>query len=254
MKLIQTTLVCLLFISGGIRLSAQTADEIVDKYVKAIGGREKLNAVKTAKFTVKMNANGMDFPMVTYLKMPGSLRTETLFQGMLAVSVYDSKTKTGWNLNPIMGDTIPQKMNSEQTTEMEEYTEEMIASALVNYKASGSTLELIGKEDLEGVDVYKLMLTKKNKTVVYYSLDASSYLILKETTKTKFMDKEVEAETFYSNYKPFNGIQIACTTENKEGGQLQVQFSMDKVELDIPMDDALFSKPANASKKKSSGN
>ncbi|MFI5151368.1 MAG: hypothetical protein ACHQRM_16685 [Bacteroidia bacterium] len=260
MNLIQTTLCSLLLMTGGARLAAQTADEITDKYVKAIGGREKINALKSAKFTMKMNVQGMEIPMTTYLKHPGSLRTETTFQGHTAIMVYDGKSQTGWNLNPMQGDTIPQKMNAEQVTESQEMAEEVVASSLVNYKTAGATLELIGKEDMEGVDVYKLMLTKKNKTVVYYSLDASSYLILKETTKTKFQDKEIESESFFSNYKSYNGIMMAGTTEIKEHGELQLQFSVEKAELDIPLSDDLFAKPANPSKaktaepKKSGGN
>jgi hypothetical protein len=243
MKLFKVTLLCLLFVTGGNLLSAQTADEIVEKYVKAIGGREKLNAIKTVKITGKMSAQGMDMPFVSYIRRPNSIRMEITVQGMAIINAYDSKTKSGWYISPMGGDKSPQKMNPEQTTDMGQSAEEQICSPLVNYKAEGATIELIGKEDLEGVEVYKIMMTKKNKDVVYYSIDASTFLILKEASKIKFQDKEIEAESFYSNYKTFGGITFPCTMEAKEGGQLQTQFSTDKIEVDAVLDDALFVMP-----------
>jgi hypothetical protein len=130
-----------------------------------------------------------------------------------------------------------------------EDTGDMMVGPLTNYKEKGSTVELIGKEDMEGTEVFKIMLTKKNKDVVYYYIDASTFLILKETSKVKFQDKEIEAETYYSNYKTINGITLATTSEQKSGGQLQEQITMDKIEFDVPMDDALFAMPAEDAKK-----
>ena len=227
--------------------SAQTAEEIVDKHVKAIGGKEKLNAIKSLKMSGKMQVQGMEIPMVMFLKTPNSMRSESTIQGMTMVSAYDSKSKTGWYTNPMSGDKTAQKMNQEQTTEMEDIGD-MIVGPLTNYKEKGGTIEFIGKDDMEGTEVLKLMLTKKNKDVVYYFLDASSYLILKESSKTKFQDKEIESETYYSNYKTINGVTLATTTEQKSGGQLQEQISMDKVEIDVPMDETLFVLPADAKK------
>jgi hypothetical protein len=231
---------------------AQTADEIIEKHVKAIGGREKLNAIKTVKMTGKLSVQGMEIQMTMYFRQPNSMRTESVVQGMTMVNAFDDKTKTGWYTNPMSGDKTPQKMNQEQTTSMEE-TSEMIVGPLTNYKEKGGTVDLIGKEDLEGTEVYKLMLTKRNKNVVYYFLDVSTYLILKETTKTKFEDKEIETESYYSNYKNINGVMLAGTQEEKEGGQLQSQINLDKIELDVPLLDELFVMPAVEAKDPKAG-
>jgi hypothetical protein len=261
MKPIKATLIAFLILTGGATIKAQTADEIVGKYVTAIGGKEKLSAIQHLKITGKMNAQGMDMPMLFFVKKPSSIRMEITVQGQTIINAYDSKSKSGWYINPLSGDKTAQKMNPEQVTDMEENAEEQICPPLANYKEQGGTIELVGKEDLEGVEIYKLMLTKKDKNVVYYSLDATTYLILKETSKTKFQDKEIESESFYSNYKTFNGVTFPCTMEVKEGGQLQSQFSTEKVELDAAVEDTLFAMPATDVKdqkkeepKKSGGN
>jgi hypothetical protein len=231
-----------LLLVASIGAQAQTAEEIVAKHVKALGGKDKLNAIKSLKMSGKMHVQGMDIPITMYLKTPNSMRTESTVQGMTMISAYDSKSKSGWYTNPMSGDKTPQKMNQEQTTEMEDIGD-MIVGPLTNYKEKGGAVELIGKEDLEGIEVFKLMLTKKDKNVVYYFLDATSFLILKESSKTKFQDKEIESETFYSNYKTFNDITLATSTEQKSGGQLEEQTTMDKVEFDPVMEDVLFAMP-----------
>jgi hypothetical protein len=231
-----------------VSVSSQTAEEIVNKNVKAMGGKDKLNAIKSMKMSGKLKVQGMELPMTMYLKKPNTMRSETTVQGMNIISAYESKSKTGWMINPLSGDKKAQKMNQEQTTEMED-TGDMMVGPLTNYKEKGSTVELIGKEDMEGTEVFKIMLTKKNKDVVYYYIDASTFLILKETSKVKFQDKEIEAETYYSNYKTINGITLATTSEQKSGGQLQEQITMDKIEFDVPMDDALFTMPAEDANK-----
>jgi len=221
---------------------AQTVTEIIDKHVKALGGKEKLNALKSLKMTGKVMAQGMEIPLILFVKAPNSMRTESSIQGMTMISAYDSKSKSGWYTNPMSGDKTPQKMNQEQTTDMEDIGD-LLVGPLTNYKEKGATVELIGKEDMEGTEVFKLMMTKKNKNVVYYYLETSTFLILKESTKTKYEDKEIESDTYYSNFKTINGITLACTTEQKSGGQLEEQTTADKIEFDVPMEDSLFTLP-----------
>jgi hypothetical protein len=241
MKTLKSILVALsiLAVSG---IQAQTADEIVEKHVKAIGGREKLNGVKSLKMTGKFTVQGTELPTVVYFKRQNSIRHEMTLQNLTIIEAYDSKTNTGWYVQPMEGDKNAQKMEQEQVTEFAEEAEDLIGP-LTNYKEKGQTVELIGKEDLEGTEVYKIMLTKKNKNVSYFFIDASTYMILKEASKMKFQDKEIEAESYYSNYKTFDGITLATTQEDKQGGQLVTQTHMDKVEVNLPVDDALFVMP-----------
>jgi hypothetical protein len=230
------------------QIRAQTAEEVVEKHVKAIGGREKLNAVKTLKMSGKFTVQGTELPTIVYFKRLNSIRHEMTFQNMTMLEVYDSKTKSGWYIQPMQGDKNAQKMESEQETEFAEEAESLIGP-LTNYKEKGQSIELIGKEDMEGTEVYKIMLTKKNKNVAYYFIDASTYMVLKESSKTKFQDKEIEAESYFSNYKTFDGVTLATTEEDKQGGELITQTHMEKVEVNAPVDDALFLMPARVEPK-----
>jgi len=241
MKTLKVILVALFIAAfGGIK--AQTAEEIVEKHVKAIGGREKLNGVKTLKMTGKFSVQGMEMTTTVYFKRLNSIRQDIIFQNMTITQAYDSKSKTGWKVQPMEGDKNAHKMEQEEMTSMEEEGETLIGP-LTNYKEKGQTIEFVGKEDMEGTEVFKIMLTKKNKDVSYFFIDASTYMILKETSKMKFQDKEIEAESYYSNYKLFDGITLATTEEDKQGGQLVTQTHMEAVEINQPVEDALFVMP-----------
>jgi hypothetical protein len=242
MKTLKSILAAMAFIAVSAS-QAQTADEIVEKHVKAIGGREKLNAVKSLKMTGKFTVQGTELPTTVYFKRLNSIRHEMTLQNLTMIEAYDSKSKTGWYVQPMEGDKNAQKMEQEQVTEFAEEAEDLIGP-LTNYKEKGQIVELIGKEDMEGTEVYKIMLTKKNKNVTYYFIDAATYMVLKEASKMKFQDKEIEGESFFSNYKTFDGISLATTQEDKQGGQLVTQTHMDTVEVNVAVDDALFLMPA----------
>ena len=53
-----------------------TADEVIAKYIKAIGGRDKIDAIKTVRATGKMMQGPMEIPMVIEQKRPQKIRTD----------------------------------------------------------------------------------------------------------------------------------------------------------------------------------
>lgn len=225
---------------------AQTVDEVIENYLKATGGREKIKALQSAKSQMKMKAQMFEFPTTAWIKKDGSMRSETEIQGLKIIQAYNASDSTGWSVNPMQGDNKAHKMNDEQRKEMKE--ENRLESPLMDYKAKGHTAELLGKEDLEGDEVYKIMLTKKNGNITYYYIDATIYFIWKEETKVKFNDREYTSETYFSNYTTQDGITAARTIENYNDGKVTMQINIDKMEYNQPMEDKLFKMPAEEKK------
>ena len=56
-----------------VSASAQTADELIDKNIKAKGGADKLKALQSMKFTGKMKMGPMEAPFIVMKKRPGLL-------------------------------------------------------------------------------------------------------------------------------------------------------------------------------------
>jgi hypothetical protein len=141
----------------------------------------------------------------------------------------------------VTGSKDPEKMPEEQIKEVKQQADP--DGPLVDYQEKGHTVELIGKEDMEGTPVYKLKLTLKTGDVQYLYLDGGSFLLLKQTAKRKVQGTEMEVDVYFSNYKSVNGLMIAHSTESKMRSQTAVQMIYEKVEMDVAVDDSIFKMP-----------
>ena len=228
-----------------LQASAQTVDELIKKSIDAQGGAEKLKAVKSLKVTGKIIQQGIEIPITILQKRPNMVRVDVTFQGKTQTGAYDGET--GWKTNPFQGSPDPEKIAGDELKELQEQSD--MDGPLVDYKAKGHTVELVGKEDLEGTPVYKLKLTLKNGDVRNIYIDADNSLMLKMNAKRKTPGGEMEADQFLGNYKKVNGIMTAFSLETKIGGQTVAQVVFDKVEMDVPIEDAMFKMPVKPAEK-----
>lgn len=225
--------------------SAQTVDELIKKSIDAQGGAEKLKAVKSIKVTGKIIQRGLEIPITIQQKRPVMIRVDVTFQGKTQTGAYDGET--GWKTNPFQGSPDPEKVAGDELKELQEQSD--MDGPLVDYKAKGHTVELIGKEDMEGTPVYKLKLTLKNGDVRNIYLDAENSLPLKVSLKRKTPGGEIEADQYVGNYKPVNGVMFSFSLETKVKGQTVSQIAFDKVEMDVTIDDSVFKMPAKPPEK-----
>jgi hypothetical protein len=237
-----TTLLTLLFIfSISGRIFSQNADEIVNKYITAVGGLEKLQAVKTLKYSGKTSVQGMDIPFTQTYKRPMMMISEITIQGMVIKQAYDGAK--GWFINPLSGKKDPDLMPKDAEKAMIKQAD--FDGEMVNYKEKGNTIELIGKEDLEGSSVYNIKLTEKDSSTANYYFDADSYLLIKETDKIKFDTKEVNSETLFSDYKPADGVlrPYALEVKSPDNPMGSMKIIIEKVESNFPLEDRYFKMP-----------
>jgi outer membrane lipoprotein-sorting protein len=224
--------------------SAQTVDELLAKNVEAKGGLAKIKALKTQRATGKaIGGPGMEFPFVMVGKRPDHVRMEFVVQGMTGIQAYDGKT--AWTSMPFMGKKDPEVMPPEDAKAFIEQAD--FDGPLMDYKEKGHTIELAGKEQVEGADAYKLKVTLKNGEVRYYYLDAETYLEVKVEAKRMVRGSEVEGESYMGDYKDVGGLMMAHSIESGMKGAPQRQkLVLEKIELNPDLDDTLFSMPASA--------
>jgi len=172
------------FFSGllliGVALQAQTADEVINKYIDALGGKDKLNSIKTLYMegvTVMQNGNEIDAKI--YKEQDKLSRREVSFGMGNAVSIVTDKE--GWSSNPRANGGAFQEIPAERLKMQQ--AELDIRGALVDYAAKGSTVELLGKEKVGDKDAYKIKLTPKTGSEVIYYIDANTYYLIRETHK-----------------------------------------------------------------------
>ena len=226
----------------GVPAFAQTADELIDKNIKAHGGAEKMKALKTVRMTGKMKFGPIEAPFTISKARPENVRIEFTVQGMTGAQAYDGKT--GWAVMPFMGKKDPEKMSEDQVKDIKEEAD--FDGPMVDYKAKGNKVEYLGKADVQGTPAYKMKVTTKdgNEQIVY--LDADSYLEIKAEGKRKIQGQETETETSIGNYKEVEGMFFAMQVESKIKGKEEMGsqvFTIDKIELNPKIDSATFTMP-----------
>jgi len=231
--------------------SAETVDEVLAKYVAAHGGMDKIKAVKSMKMTGKMVMGGgqMEAPFTQLKRRPSDSRTEFVFQGLTGVQAYDGTGAVAWNIMPFMGKKDPEAQPAEETKLVAEEAD--FDGELIDYKEKGHTIELVGKEQVEGADAYKLKVTRKSGNVDYVYLDAETGLEVKSESKRTVRGTEVEGEQYMSDYKEVDGMPFPFTiTAGRKGGpaEQRQKIVFEKVELNVPTADSLFVMPKTAAK------
>lgn len=223
---------------------AQTLDEIMAKHYEAQGGLPLLQKMTTARITGKMQIGpGMEAPLTMEKKRPGKVRMDFTFSGMTGTTAFDGTQ--GWQVMPFMGKKDPEAMSADDAKEVEQQAD--FDGPLVDWKAKGHALELIGKESVEGAETFKLKLTRKNGQVEFYYIDTETFLILKQTAKRTVRGTEVDGESLFSDYKEVDGIMFAFSMTNGVVGSEQKQtMTFEKIEIDPAIDDARFHMPAVA--------
>ncbi|MCK4464821.1 MAG: hypothetical protein KAU83_03835, partial [Bacteroidales bacterium] len=118
-----------------------------------------------------------------------------------------------------------------------------IDGELYNYKEKGHEVEYLGTDEMEGTEVHKIKLTRKDGDVSIYYIDADAYVVLKVTGKRKIQGVEVEGESTLGNYKMVEGIVFPFSITSGVAGQPGVQIVIDTILLDKPVADSLFVRP-----------
>lgn len=238
--MLRTTLPGLLMAVLAAPAAAQTVDEVIAKSLEARGGLDKLKAIQSIRMAARMSMGPMELPLVIEMKRPGSFRADITVQGTLAVQAYDGAT--AWGISP-MGTGQPEPMPAEAAKEMAEQAD--MDGPLVDYRAKGHLVELVGKEKVEGRDAYKLKITRKDGDAEYHFLDADSYLPVRVEARRTIRGTEIEGESTLGDYKDAGGFLWPYSIQNGAKGRPETQgLVVEKIEINPVIDDARFKMPS----------
>jgi len=223
-------------------VSAQSLDEILAKYAEARGGMDKVKAVKSMRMTGTTTMGpGIEAPITVEMKRPKYMRTELTLQGLTVVQAYDGQT--AWAIMPFMGKKDAEALPEDQTKMAEEQAD--LDGVLIDSKEKGHTVELVGKESIEGTDAYKLKVTLKNGDVRYVFLDAEYFLEIRTEGTRTVRGSQVDFEASIGDYKEVDGLMFPHSIESGAKGSPQRQkTTISKIELNPDLDDGRFKMPA----------
>lgn len=237
-KLFRGMMVCTALASA-VLLSAQTADEVVGKYLDAVGGKDAISHVKSISMETSTQVMGNDAPGTTVIVDGVGYKTETDFNGSKIVQCINANG--GWMVNPMAGATDPTPMPDDLYKASKDQI--YIGGGLYDYAARGGKIELVSKD----ADTYKIKLTSKDNIETTYVFDAKTYLIKSTVRKGDMQGQPVDITTSFSDYrKTDGGYQIPYAMNIDLGGQFSLDVAVKKVELNKTIDPAIFEMPKAA--------
>ncbi|MBX7155475.1 MAG: hypothetical protein K1X91_11010 [Bacteriodetes bacterium] len=228
----------LLSITLTVGMYAQTVDEVLSKYYQAVGGAENFRNIQTYIIKAKsVNSSGT-------WKRPYSMygKGNKVYTIMNAQAGIDAKQgfngTSGWRVQPWSGSLDPFPMNADDSKELQ-LSGEQLVNDLFTYKTRNTTLEMQGKDEIDGSDCYKIMATRTDGVVVVYYLDVDSYLLVKRTVKRKESGVDTESDSYFSNYRKVNGMLLPFSIEGSWGGGLAIE----SYQINTPIEDSTFEMP-----------
>jgi hypothetical protein len=257
-----------------------SAADIVAKNVAARGGLQAWRSVQALTLTGKLGAGGnqratlpvpnpagrrgqgliapqrpveeAQLPFVLELKRPSKMRLEVQFKGDTAIQSFDGTL--GWKLRPFLNRRQIEPYSAEEMKTASAQAE--LDGYLIDYATKGTQVELDGIEKVEDRDTYKLKLTLKSGQITHVWVDAQTFLETKFEGQPRRLDGTYHpVEVYYRDYRVVNGLRIPFVLETRvlPVGKTALGFrdprvppekiSIDKVEVNPNLDDALFRKP-----------
>jgi len=214
-------------------VKAQTADEVIDKYVTALGGKEKILSLKSVKKVGSLNVQGMDVSLtVTRVQGVGS-RNDISVPGMGEGFQVVNPIK-GWDFMPFMGQASPEEVSVDKLKSSLSLLD--IQGSLVNYKEKGSQVEMSGKEKVENAECYKLKLTDKQGVISTLFIDSKSNYLVKSIITAKSSNGDINTELSFGDFKKTDEGYIFPFSEVMDRGTI----IFTSIETNKPVDEKIF--------------
>ncbi len=263
MKNNRLKIVLLSFLAMG-SANAITADEIISGYMENTGGIEAWGNINGIKMIGEMNQGGMKFPFEIVSLKGGKQFMKFSFQGKeLKQGVFDGETMWNTNFMTMKAEKSDAEATANQKLEMNDFP-----FPLFNYKQKGYDLELLGNEEKDGADTYKLKLTREPKTVdgkkvddisyYYFEVDSLVPLVTESEVKEGPMKGKM-GESKLGDYQEVDGLYFpfSLTQGMKDGpgvtmviNKIELNPTIDNSEFDMPVVEAEPKKEASTEKAK----
>ena len=244
-KLFTLLFISILAISN---INAQSLDEIIDNYFENTGGKDQWEKLEGLKLSAKINQMGMEIPLDIVQLKSGKQLTEINFQGQsIKQGVFDGNVL--WSTN--MMTQKPEKSDQETTDNVKREMGDF-PDPFLNYKDKGYVAELIGKEEIDGAECFKIKLTKKPlvidgnevENVSFYFFDTENFvpIVVHSEIKSGPMKGQV-SEIKMSDYQEVEGLYFPFSMVQGLKGQEGQTITFDQISINPEIEDSEFDFP-----------
>src|SRR3984957_5791396 len=233
LPLVRVLPLVLLFSTLAAVASAQDANKIIDQYLKAEGGRKALSKVQTLTLQGTFpNADGAPGTFTFYLKSPNRYYCEVVSGPQPLIEAYNGKSAWQQSASGLIA-TLLGKDSAEVEAASQYYN-----SRLLDLKKAKIGAAYVGHAEVYGKDALQVELTGVNGLKRELFFDAQSHLLTKESAQRNGQSQE----TFYSDYRPENGITLPHVMELRRG-PAQYQIILSRAITNAPVGERVFDFP-----------
>lgn len=205
-----------------------TADEIINDYITAMGGADKLASIHTIYMEGEINYNGTKRQTKKWIVDQKAMRSEMTFNGITSFTIV--RKDSGWNYSPNRGRRKPEPLTANSIAMNRPNLD--IAGPLVNYKAKGYKVKYEGTDEIEGTEAFKIEEILNDSLTKTFYMDPDSHFIMRVRTKSSMGGRVITSSTEYSDYnKTPDGYTFPMETGN-------IKYTV--VKVNITIDDKLF--------------
>lgn len=210
-----------------------TAEQILEQYVEATGGREAHNKFhnRIIRGTFEIVGMGMKAKMTVYAAAPqkNHMMIDSKMMGKFEAGTDGQVT---WEVSAMMG---PQVKEGEERAVM---LREAMFNGHLHWRKLYKSFECVGMEDVDGKPCYKVVLTPEEGHPETQYFDKESHLLVKSETMLKTQMGTFPLVVRIADHKRFDGILIPHTIVQELGSIQKVKIVTESVEhnADIPAD------------------
>lgn len=217
--------------------AGMTAEEVLERNIAAIGGREALERVTSyqLKAALEMPGRGVRGTIEITGKAPDMMLSVRKIERVGVIRQgYDGKT--GWSEDPYQG------MRQLEGEELEMARRSAVFNPEIEWRRLFDKAELEGREKLGEKDVYVVRMTSKGGAAETRYYDAQTFLLLRTRAVYEGPQGKIPIETSFTDYRDAGGVKIAFEWRQKTpAGELVVTVA--EVKNNIEIDEARFAKP-----------
>jgi len=206
-----------------------TVDQVINKYIEVIGGKENLLKVKDRVIKLSGSTQGMNISVTISQKYPNKLMQ------VIDAGVFQQKTIFDGEKGRIEVMGQSQDLNDEQV----ESLKEQAIDAPLDYSKYGLKPELVGIESINGKDAYKVILTSSSgkKTTQYY--DVESGLLVRTISNVTTPQGSFAQTMDLSDYRDVQGLKYPFKYVQSFGPQ-SIELNVSSIEVNTNLPDSLF--------------
>lgn len=210
-----------------------TAEQVIEDYLNAIGGRSKISEIKDMQSSATMQMRGPSFGIKISQKGGNKIAIETSMNGQaMSKEVYDGTQ----GFQSSMGQT-----QALEGVELGDVKEQAMICKEASYKTAGYKLMLKGIEEVNGSNAFIVEVERPDGKKITEFYDSKTSLKIREVSAGTGMDGNPSVETVdMSDYKVVNGVKIPHTMTVSGVFPVPFKVNISEIKVNAGVDDAIF--------------